>query len=141
MLKKLIRYKTHSTGPIYNPQKDLFYKNCRLCDKNESRWSGPLYVMSYSKFFEQHKIMFEKKISVVARCCWKYNCLEWSRWNLYTSQKIFYYTHKAYMWFTLVSYQQSPKVWPTKYYLTNLSWYNLLTISKLAGFVSNEQKV
>ena len=95
---------------------------------------GP-YSMSYSKYFEQHKIMFEKKISVVARCCWKYNCLEWSRWNLYTSQKIFYYTHKAYMWFTLVSYQQSPKVWATKYNLTNLSWYNLLTISKLAGFV------
>ena len=54
------------------------------------------YSMSYSKFFEQHKIMFEKKISVAAASTDNTIALN-GRWNLYTSQKIFYYTHKAYM--------------------------------------------
>ena len=47
------------------------------------------HSMSYSQFFEQHKIMFEKKISVAATD----NTIALNgRWNLYTSQKKIFYS-------------------------------------------------
>ena len=57
------------------------------------RTDDQAHSMSYSQFFEQHKIMFEKKISVAATD----NTIALNgRWNLYTSQKK-YFTHKEYM--------------------------------------------